>query len=73
MLRIHYGRCLLQEHLDRVGMSQARLSDMSGVNRKLINDYIHQRKYMTLLTAVRISIVLNVNPCDLYEWEKDTE
>jgi len=70
MLTINYGRCLLQDHLDRHRMSQARLSELSGVNRKLINDYIHHRKYMTLVTAVRISIVLNVTPLDLYEWTK---
>jgi len=68
MKEIYYGRCLIQEHLDKTSMTQRRLSDLSGVSHKAISDYINGRKGIQLITAVKLAKVLKCHADELFEW-----
>lgn len=67
---IDIGRCLLADRLRRVDMTQQELSELSGISKTAINDYIHNRKTMTLKTAKNIALALNCNMDDLYEFKR---
>ncbi|MNF48348.1 helix-turn-helix protein [compost metagenome] len=56
MLEVKIGRCLLKNLLDRHGMTQQQLSDLTNISKSQINEYISgKRKSMTLTTAMKIA------------------
>lgn len=65
---MEYGRCLLTDRLVESRMLQQELADRAGIDKRQISDYIHHRKYMSILTAIRISRVLRCRVEDLYEF-----
>jgi putative transcriptional regulator len=65
------GRCLLLELLDKYRMSQSELSEMTGISRSQINEYISNTRRMSLHNARIIAHVLRCNIEDLYEWKLD--
>ncbi|WP_025909297.1 helix-turn-helix domain-containing protein [Priestia flexa] len=68
--KIHYGECLLKKYLRKTGMTQARLSELTGISPTKISDYINGRHDMSFTTAVRIARVIGCHADDLYEWEE---
>lgn len=63
------GKCLLQKHLDNNLMTQTDLADRLGVTKQQINKYIHNRQVMSYAVAYNISVILNCDMRDLYDWE----
>lgn len=63
------GKCLLSERLAEVGMSQSELADILRVTRQQVNKWATNRQGMSMETAKRIAVILNLD-CgdDLYEW-----
>lgn len=64
---VNVGRCLLGERLRERGMSQIDLAFKLGMSEPRISDYIHNRKKMSLPTAINIAIAVGCSPFDLYE------
>lgn len=62
------SKCRLRELLDKKGISQIELSLLTGINTSQLNDYIHNRKKMSLNTAKTIAHALKVHIDDLYVW-----
>ncbi len=62
------GRCLLIHILHRLKMTQIELEELTGINRKQINEYIHNKRTMSLKNARVISKALKCHIEDLYEW-----
>ncbi|MEM4994848.1 helix-turn-helix transcriptional regulator [Priestia sp. SB1] len=71
MAYLQQGKCLLQHHLDKFGMSQVELAEKTGIHKNQISLYAKGSKGMSLTTAVAISRVLKCNAQDLYEWRRD--
>jgi plasmid maintenance system antidote protein VapI len=67
MIKIAFGRCLLQEILDERNMTQTHLSIVTGIAKQQINDYVNNRRKMSLQTALLIAYVMKCNVTDLYE------
>lgn len=49
-------------------MSQQELSELLGVTKQQINSYVTNTRMMSLKTAKNISVILNCEIEDLYEW-----
>lgn len=64
-------RCLLQDILDKKGVTQQQLADITGIPASNISDYVHRRRFMSLTTAIKITHRLNVRLDDLYEYHVD--
>jgi DNA-binding XRE family transcriptional regulator len=62
------GKCLLLKRLNDRGMTQQELADKIPMNPQQINDYIHNRKTMSLKTARVIAKGVGCYIDDLYEW-----
>lgn len=62
------GRCLLRELLHRRDMTQAELAERLNVKPQQIQHYIQNNRVMSLKVAKNISVILNCNVDDLYEW-----
>lgn len=62
------GRCLLRYRLHDAKMSQTDLAIKARMSRTRINDYVHNRREMTLGTAKTIAKILRCHIDDLYEW-----
>lgn len=70
MIEVEIGQCLLQDLLDQRKMTQQQLSDVTGVNKGQINEYISgKRQSMTLVTAKKLASALNCHIEELYEWK----
>lgn len=63
------GKCLLLEILKRADMSQIELSELTGISKQQINEYISNSRTMSLFNAKIIAHVLKCSIDDLYEWE----
>jgi putative transcriptional regulator len=68
--RIKVGRCLLLDILQRKGMTQAELSEITHISTSTISSYISNRRKMELRNAKIIATALNCHIDDLYEWRK---
>lgn len=68
-MKVRFGQCLLQEILNRKGMTQIELSIATGISKTQISDYINNRVRMSLKNAKIISLALNCSIDDLYEWD----
>lgn len=70
------GRCLLADRLRNADMTQQELAELCGMPKAQINDYVNNRKTMSLKTAKVIITALNENSHlnlfidDLYEWKR---
>ncbi|KGR89344.1 helix-turn-helix transcriptional regulator [Lysinibacillus odysseyi] len=62
------GRCLLRELLHRKDMTQVELAERLNVKPQQIQHYIQNNRVMSLKVAKNISVILNCNVDDLYEW-----
>ncbi|MNG18999.1 helix-turn-helix protein [compost metagenome] len=70
MIEVRIGRCLLKDLLNKRKMTQQQLADLTGINKGQINEYISgKRQTMTLMTAMKISTVLNCHIEDLFAWK----
>jgi plasmid maintenance system antidote protein VapI len=64
---VNVGRCLLGERLRERGMTQVDLALKLNMSESRISDYIHNRKRMSLTTAINIAYAIGCSPFDLYE------
>jgi transcriptional regulator with XRE-family HTH domain len=63
------GKCLLSERLRQVGMTQSELAERLRVSRQQVNKWATNRQGMSMETAKRIAVILNLDCSDdLYEW-----
>ncbi|USK66268.1 helix-turn-helix transcriptional regulator [Peribacillus frigoritolerans] len=63
------GKCLLSEWLRRSGITQAELADRLGVTRQQVNKWAKNKQGMSLETAKKIVVILNLDKIDdLFEW-----
>lgn len=62
------GKCLLRYRLIDARMSQTDLAVKLNMSKGRINDYINNRREMSLGTAKSIAAALRCNIDDLYEW-----
>lgn len=67
-MTVKVGSCLLRDILYKRKMTIQELANHLGVSRQQVSKWVNGRKKMSLETAVNVSIVLNVNILDLYEW-----
>jgi putative transcriptional regulator len=70
MITITIGRCLLLDILHRKSMTQAELSEITGISTSTISSYISNRRKMELRNAKIIATALKCTIDDLYEWKK---
>lgn len=69
MPSITIGKCLLPKLLNRKRMTQADLSDKTGISKTQISEYIGNTRKMSLANAKLIAHVLKCHIDDLYEWK----
>jgi putative transcriptional regulator len=62
------GKCLLLNILKRKRMTQADLSDITGISRTQINEYISNTRKMSLANSILIAFTLRVHVEDLYDY-----
>jgi DNA-binding XRE family transcriptional regulator len=62
------GRCLLQQRLDELGMTQQELANKVHMPKQQISDYANNRVTMSLKNAKNIASALRCHIDDLYEW-----
>jgi transcriptional regulator with XRE-family HTH domain len=65
---VRVGKCLLQDHLKKFGMTQQELANKLSLSRSQISDYANNRKIMSLKNAKSIAKVIGCTIDDLYEW-----
>jgi putative transcriptional regulator len=64
----------LKSYLDKIGMSQRKLADITGVRYATINDICRGLvEYIHLDNLAIICETLGINPCDIIRYEKMTE
>jgi putative transcriptional regulator len=63
------GKCLLLNILNRKRMSQVDLSEVTGISKTQISEYISDSRRMSLPNAKLIAHALNCHIDDLYEWK----
>lgn len=68
MVKDIIGRCRLRFILDHRRMSQEDLVVMTGIHKSQINEYINNKRIMSLKSARIISKSCNCSIDDLYEW-----
>lgn len=68
-MEIVISRCLLQVILDKKGIAQYQLAEKSGISASNISDYINNRRFMSLNTAMKVALSLNVSIDSLYEYK----
>lgn len=52
------------------GMSLRKLAEYSGVSKSTIDDIENQKQNATVLTICMLADALNVEPCELFYYEK---
>jgi len=61
-------RCLLPQLLKRRGISQADLSQRTGLSETTISQYANNHRVMSLANAKTIAATLKVTMDELYTW-----
>jgi DNA-binding XRE family transcriptional regulator len=69
IMEVIVGRCLLNDKLAEVGMTQTQFAYKVGISRTQISDYANNRMIMSLKNALKISYALRCGVTDLYEWK----
>lgn len=64
------GKCLLLNQLDKNKMTQTELAIELGVTKQQINKYVRNVQVMSYEVAYNISIILNCEMSELYEWNE---
>lgn len=62
------GKCRLQEILDSRKMTQSELARRLKTTPQQIQHYVKNTRMMSLTTAKKISIILECDLNDLYDW-----
>jgi putative transcriptional regulator len=62
-------KCLLSDRLKGADLTQSQLSELTNIPKSQISEYVNDKHLMSLETAKSISVVLNCNMEDLYEWK----
>jgi transcriptional regulator with XRE-family HTH domain len=62
-------KCLLGDLLKKADLSQIRFSELTGIPKSQISEYVNDKHVMSLETAKIISHVLKCPIEDLYVWE----
>jgi putative transcriptional regulator len=63
------GKCLLLQILNRKHMTQTDLSDLTGISKTQISEYINNSRKMSLSNAFLIACVLRVHVEELYDYK----
>lgn len=63
------GKCKLLELLRKADMTQIELSELTGISKQQINEYISNTRTMSLFNAKIIANVMKCYVDDLYEWK----
>lgn len=66
--KLDFGRCLLQEILDRKKLSRSYITDRTGMTKQQISSYINNDRTMSFKNAKLIADVVGCHVDDLYEW-----
>lgn len=61
--------CRIPEHLDRLKQNQQWLSDLTGVPKQQLSDYIKMRHIMGIVVAKKFAVQLKIKIDDLYVWD----
>jgi len=69
MIRVTIEQCLLNDILNRIGMTQVQLSDLTGLSKSQISDYANNRRRMSLKNAKLIAYATSCHIDDLYHFE----
>jgi DNA-binding XRE family transcriptional regulator len=69
MHKCFIGKCLLLHILNRKHMTQADLSDSTGISKTQISEYINNSRKMSLSNAFLIACVLKCHVEDLYDYK----
>lgn len=64
------GRCLLRDLLHKNDMSQVELAERLNSSPQQIQHYVQNNRIMSLKVAKNISVILNCDIDDLYEWDE---
>lgn len=70
-MTLQVGKCLLSEVLKEKNMTPQELAYKLDMPKQQISAYIHNKKVMTLRTAMTIALALGCNIEDLYEWIRE--
>ena len=70
MKEIEFGKCLLLELLQKKGMTQSEFSEETGITESQISLYISEKRKMSYLSAIKISLALKCHAEELYRWEQ---
>ncbi|MFD1954259.1 transcriptional regulator [Paenibacillus thailandensis] len=60
------GECLLQDHLNRKGMSQSEFARRMGCSRQFVSQLIAGKAFMSLEFAINAAYILECKPTDFY-------
>lgn len=66
---IEVGRCKVADRLRSLDMTQQELADLTGLSRTRINDYVNNRRTMSLKSAAIVAYALRCSIDDLYEFK----
>lgn len=64
------GKPKLADLLRKADMTQAELSELTGIPKSSISGYVKGDHIMSLVSAYRISRVLKCNIENLYNWKR---
>lgn len=68
------GKCRLQHHLDKTGITQQFIAERLGKKKQQINRYATGERKMPIDIAYNIALIVGCSIEDLYEWVvKDNE
>ncbi|WP_432806464.1 helix-turn-helix transcriptional regulator [Lederbergia lenta] len=65
-----FGKCLLLSILYKRKLTQLDLASLTGIHKNQINEYISNKRRMSLKNARIISVALRCKIEDLYEWKE---
>lgn len=64
------GKCNLADLLRKASLTQIELAELTNIPKSSISGYVNGTHTMSLISAKRISHVLNCGIEDLYQWKK---
>lgn len=68
-MKIIIGKCLLQNILDEKGWDQVTLAEKTGLSKSQINDYISNRRKMSLKNLYLVAYAVNRPTDSLYQYK----
>jgi plasmid maintenance system antidote protein VapI len=67
-MKVELGRCLLPERLREAGMAKEELARLLQYKPEKLQDFIDNKRVMSLKTAIHISDTIGCEVKGLYEW-----